>query len=156
MDRTAAVAFLTSEYTETATAAKFTGDQITTAYGTAVDMSLRQISNAGVQSFDDLSTAIVDSVHDLDYIALMNYYALKRFVRLFSLQFDVAVGSGAVDAKRSQIFKQMQSLLEDAEQECLKLGFNLGGGQSFQMGYLDLDFNESGWKGLEFGDFFGF
>lgn len=152
MNRAAATTFLTSEYAEIATSAKFSDDQTTTAYSTAIDMSLRQLD----VKEEDLATADTTQDQTIGFIALLNYYALKRFVRIFSLQFDVAVGSGAVDAKRSQIFNMMKQSLEDAEQECLKLGFNLGGGPSFQMGYLNLDFNTPGWKGLEFVDFFGF
>jgi hypothetical protein len=152
MDRVAATLFLTTEYAEMAASAKFTTDQITTAYSTAIDMTLRQL---GTQE-TDLATSVVAQSQIKGFIALLNYYALKRFVRLFSLQFDVNIGNNTVFAYRSQIFKAMQQLLEDAEQECLKLGFDVGGGPSFQMGYLNLDFNEPGWQGGEYVDFYGF
>jgi len=151
MDRTAATAFLTGEYAEMAASAKFTTDQTTTAYNTAIDMALRQL---GVQE-TDLATADVDQSQVKGYIALLNYYALKRFVRLFSLQFDVNIGNNTVFAYRSQIFKSMQQLLADAEQECLKLGYDVGGGPSFQMGQINLDYNEPGWGIAENVDLWG-
>ncbi len=46
MDRTSANAYLTEEYRELATDAKFTTQQTTDAYSTAIDMGLRQLGFA--------------------------------------------------------------------------------------------------------------
>jgi hypothetical protein len=154
MDRAAATTFLTSEYAELAGEAKFTTDQANTAYSTAIDMSLRQLGYQEV----DLATTDTTQTQTLGYLALLNYYTLKRFVRIFTIKYDVNIANNTVFAYRSQIFKAMQQLLTDAEQECLKLGFDVGGGPSFQMGYLNLDFNEPGgrWLGGDYVDFYGF
>lgn len=151
MDRTAASAYLTQEYRELATDAKLTDQQITDAYNAAIDMSLRQL---GTQE-TDLATASVDQINIIKYLALLNYYALKRFARMLAIKYDVAVGSGAVDAKRSQAFNHVSALLQDAEEQLLKLGIDVGGGPSFQLGSINLDYNEPGWRCFENVDLFG-
>ncbi|MBA2678278.1 MAG: hypothetical protein H0U76_07795 [Ktedonobacteraceae bacterium] len=152
MDRTAALAYLQTEFRELADDAKFTSSQYITAYNTAIDMSLRHL---GTQE-TDLATATVDQAHILPFLALLTYYALKRFARLLAIRFDVAVGNGAVDAKRSQAYKMIQEQIKDAEQQLIKLGYDVGGSPSFQVGRINLDFNEPGWTG-EYGyaDFYG-
>jgi hypothetical protein len=153
MDRTAATAYLTDQYRELSTDAKFDTGQTTSAYDTVIDMSLRYL---GVQE-EDLSAAVVAQADITKYIALLNYFALKRFLRVLAIRFDVSVGKGALNAQRSQAYQAVSALLKDAEEELLKLGIDLGGGPSFQMGRINLDFNEPGWRGEEwgYGDFFG-
>lgn len=136
MDRTAATTYLTEEYQELAADAKFTTQQTTDAYSTALDMALRQL---GVDE-SDLATADVAQADVIKYIALMNYYALKRFVRLLAVRFDVSF-PGPVSAKRSQAFEQVRRLYAEAEAEVVNLGFNVGAG-GFQLGRVTLDFNE--------------
>lgn len=144
MDRTTATAYLTNEYQELATDAKFTTQQTSTAYSTALDMSLRFL---GYQE-SDLATADVQAPI-LSYIALMNYFTLKRFSRLLAIRFDVEI-TGALKASRSQAFAQVEKLLIDAEMECINLGFQVGGISAFQMGRITLDFLEPDWIAGEF------
>jgi len=136
VDRTTATNYLSNEYAELATDAKFTTQQTSTAYSTALDMALRFL---GYQE-SDLATADVQAPI-LSYIALMNYFTLKRFSRLLSIRFDVEI-TGALKASRSQAFAQVEKLLIDAEMECINLGFQVGGISSFQMGRITLDFME--------------
>jgi hypothetical protein len=137
MDRNAAQAYLSGEYRDLATDAKFTTDQTTEAYNTAIDMSLRQL---GVEEAD-LPTADVEQAKTIKYLALLDYYALRRFARLLAIRFDVAVGSGALDAKRSQAFDQVQMLLQDAAQVLSNLGINVGGEAAVvRVGRINLDY----------------
>lgn len=136
MDRTAATTYLTSEFGELATDARLTGPQIADAYSTAIDMALRQLGFAET----DLATAVVGDAMVLSYLALLQYYALKRYARILSLRFDVNV-SGAMQAMRSQAYGQVQALLADAEETVLNYGFDVKG-TAFQLGRLTLDFNE--------------
>jgi len=152
MDRTAATTYLTSEYQQMADDAKLSTDQVTAAYNTAIDMSLRLL---GIQE-TDLSTADVDQSKVIAYLALLDYYALKRFERMLSIKFDVNVGNNTVFAYRSQAFKAVQQLAQDAEERLLKLGYDVGGGPSFQMGQINLDYNEPGWRCFEKVDLCGF
>lgn len=138
MNRTAATTLLTQQYRELAVDAKFTSQQITDAYNAAIDMSLRQL---GTQE-SDLLTIDVQQSSVLKYIALLNYYALKRFSTLLSIKFDVKAGSGAVEAARSQAFKMVATLMEQAAEELTQYGIFVGNVQGFQIGTMTLDFQE--------------
>lgn len=142
MNRYAASTFLTAEYAELASEGKIDATQTSIAYAAAIDMSLRQLGYAET----DLSTADVDQANVLNYIALLHYYALKRFKRLLSIKYDVKLASNAIDAARSQIFRAVSSMLDDAEQELLSLGISLQG-TGFEMGRINLDYNEPGFTG---------
>lgn len=140
MDRAAALNYLTEEYRELATNAKFTTQQTTDAYNTAIDMALRQLSVAET----DLSTYDVAQADTLKYLALLNYYALSRFARLLSIQFDVKAGQGAIEASRSQAFKAVMQLKDEAAKELLQYGVKVGAssGAGMQFGRLNLGFLE--------------
>jgi hypothetical protein len=138
VDRTAANALLNQQYRELTVDAKFTSQNITDAYSAAIDMSLRQL---GYQE-SDLATADVIQSNVLKYIALLNYYALKRFSTLLSIKFDVKAGSGAVEAARSQAFKMVATLMEQAAEELTQYGIFVGSSQGFQIGTMTLDFQE--------------
>jgi hypothetical protein len=139
VNRVAATSYLTTEYQELTTEAKFTVNQTTVAYNAAIDMSLRQL---GVQE-TDLPSADIPQAQVLSYIALLNYYALKRFQRVLSLRHDVKMGNGALDASRSQAFGAVSRLLETATEELLSLGISLQG-VGFELGRINLDYNEPG------------
>jgi hypothetical protein len=137
MDRTAASAYLTSEYSDLATDSKFTTDQLTAAYNTAIDMSLRYLD----VSESDLATYDVVQDDILKYIALLNYFALKRFQRLLSIRTDVKLAKQELDVSRSQAFNAVSKLLSQAEQNLLSFGISMSG-QDFELGRLTLDFQE--------------
>lgn len=147
MDRASALAYLTSQYAELATYAKFTSGQVTAAYNVALDMSLRYLDYAEA----DLASADVTQANTLKYLALLEYFALDRFSKLLSIQFDVTL-PGPVQAARSQAFKNVMTLKAQAEMKLSQLGIDIGGnGQTMQMGRLNLDFLEPSWtSGREF------
>lgn len=136
MDRAGATTYLTSEFGELATDARFTDQHVADAYSAAIDMALRQLGF----SETDLATAVVGDDMVLSYLTLLQYYALKRYARVLSVRFDVNV-SGAMQAMRSQAYGQVKTLLAEAEQQCLNYGFDVNG-PAFQMGRVTLDFNE--------------
>lgn len=141
MNRTQATTYLTTEYQELAAEAKFTSPQITEAYNLATDMALRQL---GYQE-TDLATADVNQAQVLGYLALLGYYALRRFERLLAIRIDVNI-AGSLQAARSQAARQVKILLDDAKAECMSLGFAVGGTQAMVAGRLNLDFLEP-WGG---------
>jgi hypothetical protein len=147
MNRTVAASYLTTEYAELATDAKFSASQTSAAYSTAIDMSLRQLG------FEEsaLATADVAQADTLKYIACLNYYALSRFARLLAIRFDVKAGSGAIDAARSQAFDRVNMLKAEAAQELTQYGINVGSVESAQIGRINLDFLEPSAAGSEFG-----
>lgn len=141
MDRAAATTYLTEEYRELAADAKFDSGQTTSAYNTAIDMSLRQLGIAE----EDLSAYDVAQSDTLKYLALLNYYALVRFARLLSIRFDVKAGQGAIEASRSQAFAAIQQLKDEAAAELATFGIIVGAeaaGGFYQIGRLNLDFLE--------------
>lgn len=138
MNRADATSLLSQQYRELSVDAKFTSQQITDAYSAAIDMSLRQL---GTQE-SDLPTTDVQQTSVLKYIALLNYYALKRFSTLLSVKFDVKAGSGAVEAARSQAFRAVGTLMEQAAAELTQYGIFVGSAQGFQIGAMTLDFQE--------------
>jgi hypothetical protein len=144
MDRTAATTWLTSEFADLATEANFSGGQLTTAYSVVVDMALRQLGFTE----DVLATTDVPQAQVMSYLALLGYYALKRFARLFATRVAVAL-PGPTSAQRQQAFAQVNALLEQAEQDLIKLGVDIGD-STWQMGRVNLDFLEPGSQG-EFG-----
>src|SRR6266567_3616726 len=136
MDRATALTFLTNEYTELATDSGLSGTPLTTAYNTAIDMSLRQL---GYQE-TDLATTNVPQTQIIGYLALLNYYALKRFARVLALRVNVGV-AGQLSASRSQAATQVKALLDDAEKEVVALGFTVGeNAVAFSLGGGGLDF----------------
>ena len=138
MDRATALAYLTEEFAELAVNAKFDANQTSAAYGTAIDNALRKLNFVET----DLPTAVVQQADILKFIKLLEYFSLKRFSRLLSLRFDVKAGNGAVDATRSQAFKQVERLVQESVNELAVLGVIVGGSTFFEMGRIELDFNE--------------
>lgn len=136
MDRTSATTYLTNEFSDLAKGAKFTSTQISTAYAIAIDNALRQLDYAET----DLATADVEQVNIKKYIALLEYFALKRFLKPYGTKVDVKAGSGAVDARKSQAFEMLRQLFADAEADLARLGIPLGGLASFEMGSINLGF----------------
>lgn len=137
MDRATALTYLTNEFSELATDAEFSNSQTTTAYSTAIDNSLRQLGFFE----EDLPTADVVQADVRKYLKLLEYFALKRFARFYSKDFDAKVGSGAVDAKQSQAFAQISALVEEVRSELAVLGVIVGGdNNSFEMGSVNLGF----------------
>jgi hypothetical protein len=141
MDRTSATAYMTSEYSDIAAAAKLTNTQIAAAYSNALDMSLRLLG----YTEDLLSTTDVPQVQIQAYIALMNYFVLRRFLRVFVVQYDVNFADAAFQLSRSQAFKQLQTMLQDAEQECANYGYQVGANTTtITTGRFTLDYLTSG------------
>lgn len=136
MNRDAALTYLQSDYLQLALDAALTDTQTVDAYNTAIDMSLRYL---GVAETDLLTTDVAQS-QVLGYLALMDYFTLRRIERVLTLRFDVIV-AGAINAKRSQVFAQVQHLLQEAEQQCCNLGFPIGSG-AFSLGRIELDYYE--------------
>ena len=141
MNRAAALTILQNEYAELAMESQFSDSQAATAYEFAIDMSLRQLG----YTEDALSTTDVPQAQILGYLALLHYYALKRFARLLSIRVNVTI-AGQLSAQRSQAAIQVKALLDDAEAEAVALGFPVGkDAVPFALGRMELDFMEPSW-----------
>jgi hypothetical protein len=133
MDRTAALAYLHDEYQELSDDAEIATDRQLRAYNSAVDQSLREL---GYQEID-IPTAI-ELVRIQSYMALLDYFVLVFYSRIFALRTDVNV-AGALQAARSQTFKQIMELLRLAENRLINQGFNLNHAR-IRGGRVNLDY----------------
>jgi hypothetical protein len=146
MNRAAALAYLQQEYRELMVDAKLSEQQMTDAENVAIDNSLRYLQVPE----SELSTAEVEQSNVLPFLALLGFFLLKRIARILAIRFDVEAGNGAINAKRSQAFRQIQHLIDEARAEVASLGIVIGETDAFQMGRLNLDFLEPSLAGSEF------
>jgi hypothetical protein len=119
MDRAAALEYLQDEYQELSDDTELASDRQLRAYSSAIDQSLRELGYAET----DIPTAI-ELVRIQSYTALLDYFVLVFYSRIFALRTDVNV-AGALQAARSQTFKQVQILLNLAEKRLINMGINL-------------------------------
>jgi hypothetical protein len=138
MNRSAALSYLDSEYSDLSSEVQLTSDQAMSAYSGAIDNALRWLGVAE----SDLSTADVAQADVLKYIALLEYFTLKRISKALAARFDVNIAS-SLQASRSQAFDKVNMLLAQAEAQLVGLGINING-QGFELGRMTLDFQEPG------------
>ncbi len=140
MNRSAALDYLQGEFAEIAVETGLEQSPLLQAYNTAIDQSLRGLGVAE----SDLGTANTSDAQAIGYLALLDFYALTRFSRIFALRMDVNV-SGSVSASQSQMFRQVKHLLDTAEKRLDGLG--LSQKEQVALGRVTLDFLEPGWAG---------
>lgn len=134
MNRTQALDYLTNEYSDLLTESNLDSDAALRAYSTAIDQALRTLGYAE----DELVSANVEDEVS-EYLALLDYFALSRYVKVFAVRSDVSV-SGAISASQSQAYKQVKELLDAATERLAGLGVSPT--QAFQVGRFTLDFLE--------------
>lgn len=137
MNRQAALDYLTQEFRELADDAQFQGTEQTEAYNAAIDNSLRQL---GYEE-SALLTAEVAQGNVTRYIALLEYFALRRFAKVLAPRVSVSL-PGPASAQLNQAFSHVQALLDVAKAEVAAFGVDPGGAASFQLGRMTLDFLE--------------
>lgn len=135
MNRAAALAYVQAEYADIALEAGIDTTPLLSAYNTAIDQSLRGLEYPE----DELGTADVSDNQVISYLALLDFFVLTRFLRVFALRTDVSV-SGAISASQSQMFRQLQKLHDMAEKRLDGLG--LSPVETFTSGRFTLDFLE--------------
>lgn len=140
MNRTAALNYLQNEYAELAVETGLAQSPLLVAYNTAIDQSLRGLGygESALTTTDTLDTEVTG------YLALLDFYALTRFHRIFALRMDVNV-AGSVQARQSQTFLQVKALLDAAEKRLAGLG--LANQEQITMGRVTLDYLEPSWPG---------
>lgn len=136
LTRAALTAYLAAVFApiakETATLSSDTSD----GYGLPINATLRRLGT--VESL--LSTGTVaDGQEDAAY-ALAEYYSLLRFWRLLATRVDMP--ATGMMTPRSQIFRQVADLLEDARKRCESLGYPITDASSSSMIRLGLDYIE--------------
>ncbi len=141
MNRTDGLAYLKDEYQELSTEAGLSQDAELKAYGTVIDQSLRQLGFTE----DQLGVATLTPNEVVPFLALLDYFALSRFARIFSTRMDVQLSS-AINAARSQVYKQVKELLDKAEARLSGLGVSPV--DMLTVGRLNLDFLEPEMEGV--------
>lgn len=135
MNRATALAYLQTEYADMATEAGLDTTPLLSAYNTVIDQSLRGLEFPEAQlGTTDVPDSLVPA-----YLAHLDYFALTRFLRVFSMRFNVSV-SGAVSASQSDIFGHVHVLRDMAERRLAGLGYSPT--QTFTSGRFTLDFLE--------------
>jgi hypothetical protein len=137
MDRNATLEYLQREYAELVDDLQMDETTLIDAYSNVVDAALRKLGYAetGLLSADESGDA---------YLALLNFYVLRRFVRALATRVDTNV-NGALSLSRSQGYKQVKALADEAAVECAALGYPVDGAghaQAMSVGRFNLDFLE--------------
>ena len=135
MNRADALDYLQNEFLELSIEASLDGSVQLLAYKTAIDQALRGLDVPENQ----LGNPVIADSDVPGFLALLDYYALTRFARAFSIRTNVAVGGG-VSLSQSQSFQQVQMLLIRAEKRLDGLG--LSPTEQMTMGRFTLDFLE--------------
>lgn len=144
MNRTDALAYLKEEYAELSTEAAFDSDGELRTYSRVIDRALRDL---GTDESVIPTASVTDAAAIMGFLALMDYYALERYARVFAMRTDVNV-SGALSASQSQTFRQVMALRKTAVERLVQLG--LGPVEQFSSGRLNLDYLEPSDAGGEF------
>lgn len=140
MNRTAALAYVQQEFLDLATEAGLDQTPLLMAYNTVIDQALRGLGYAEV----DIATTDTLDTEVPGYLALLDFYALTRFSRIFALRMDVTV-AGSVTARQSQIFTQVKLLLDAATKRLDGLGLNQQ--EQVALGRVTLDYLEPSFVG---------
>lgn len=119
MNRVEALAYLDEEYRELAVESEMVEGDRLRAYHAVIDQSLRHLD------FDeaDIPTATVDASDTIVFLALLDYFVLRRYTRIFSLRINVSVG-GAITAAQSMTFAQVKQLCDEAMRKLSDLGIS--------------------------------
>lgn len=135
MNRADALAYAQQEYAELATETGLSPSALLAAYTTAIDHSLRGLGvpESALATYESQDSQVVS------YLALLDYYVLVRFARVFALRADVNV-AGSVSTTQSQVYKQVAALRDAALARLDGLG--LSPTETMTMGRFTLDFNE--------------
>ncbi len=83
-------------------------------------------------------TAVVAESQEGEFIALLEYYALKRFAKLLAQNINISKTGISISAQ--QAFANVQKLLEMALAEIKRYGY--GGSGGFGLARIGLDFLE--------------
>jgi hypothetical protein len=111
-------------------------DDSATGYGPDIDQALRQLGEGEIT----LATATVIDGYVPAYLALAEYYCLRRMARQLSLQVDQTLNT--MSEKKGQRAGTLAGLIAEAAKACEGLGYAVGGGVTWSMGRLNLDYIE--------------
>ena len=137
MKRQASLSYLSRKFKNLINESGFKPDEAEECFGLAVDNAWRELGEP-----EDVIAALavnIDQGQIKDYLALLEYFALKQFTFDFSNRIDTA--PDLLPTKRSQIWDHTKALLNDALADISARGY---GPDSFSLGRLGLDIYEPG------------
>lgn len=135
MNRASAFSYLEDQFKELADNADFSQDDISRAYSVVIDQSLRALGTTGSSLG---TTDVVDSLV-VTYCALLDYYALERYLKAFSMSTQVTISRSLMVA-RQEMFSHVNELHRQAEKKLILLG--VGPVELMQPVRFNLDFLE--------------
>lgn len=144
MDRNAALDYVANEYKKPADDLGILQTDTSAGWKSVIDAAFLSIGTeyTGLQTatFSDTADTAFGDPLPVVFIALLNYYAIRRLLRAASTRVDITTGQPIEGAVRSQLFKQLKALLDDAQAELIQYGF--GNVPQIIAGRLNLDFLE--------------
>jgi hypothetical protein len=112
-------------------------DDSATGYGPDLDQALRYLG----EGESSLATATVMDTTGPAYLALAEYYCLRRMARQLSLaSTDVRVGE--MSQKLGQRASTLAGLIDEARTACASLGHPVDGSPAWSTGSINLDYTE--------------
>lgn len=132
MTRAEALAVISAQVPELAAKAGLALTDTAATFGPAIDASLKALGIARAS----WPTAVVAATSADDYEALLAYHALRRIWQALAAKEDVSL-SGTLSLSRSQVFRQVETLLAEARAEVERRGLVLGGGVTLTRFTLD-------------------
>ena len=111
-------------------------DDSATGYGPDIDQALRHLG----ESEATLSAATVADAFVPSYLALAEYYALRRYGRQLALKADTT--SGTMSKKFGQQAATVAALRTEAAERAAGLGYPVSGAAAWSIGQINLDYLE--------------
>jgi hypothetical protein len=139
MTRTQAAAYLESQYSNLRKEIlQALTDASATGYGPDIDQALRKLDVVEA----DLATATVEDADVRVFLALCDYYCLRRMARRAATKVDLPDTFAREGSGRESISRNVRELLKEAKATLDSMGISLGDDDAWQMIRLNLDFVE--------------
>ena len=135
--RASAASYLAVQFATLATETDQATTDTSAGFGPALDQALRKI---GGTAEADLAAATVADATVPAFLALAEYYALRRFARALATRVDF--GAPTVEGDRPRIFQHISRLIVMAREECAAQGYPLDGSEIWSYTSLQLDYIE--------------
>jgi hypothetical protein len=137
MSRATAAVFLHGQFSDLATEiSQAETDDSADGYGPDIDQAFRQLET----DEDDLATASATQAQIPAFVALCEYYALRRFARRLALRADIKAGTMAKGLGKQA--DTLQALMAEAAQRAAGLGYPVDGAAAWSIGQINLDYIE--------------
>lgn len=139
INRTQAAAHLRAQFDVLASEiGQTSNDDSATGFGPDIDAALRRLGTAQA----DLAAATVTDANAVAFLALCEYFALRRISRKLASYTEWRAGD--VVGKENQVFEQVKAMMAEAAEQCAGLGYPMDGTPAWGVSSFTLDFIEPG------------